>query len=137
MLTSIRIFQKNLLYINKIGEIINGNLNLSIANEIRDSIDVITYFMTDFKSKRIQKFVEEFKNRYQDREMEITQVFDPYTGIGFMFGNLENNEDNFFNDLLFTDSYLQKMDSFSRNYTEIDKYLLELNLTALAEKNMK
>lgn len=69
--------------------------------------------------------------------MEITQVFDPYTGIGFMFGNLENNEDNFFNDLLFTDSYLQKMDSFSRNYTEIDKYLLELNLTALAEKNMK
>lgn len=71
-----------------------GILNKEVIKDVLKGLEVLSYFTLKIENEKLNKFKDLFSETYGGTFVELTQVLDPYDGIGYPVNQSKINESN-------------------------------------------
>ncbi len=69
------------------------DISVKLSQDILDALQIVSKLNRAGYSKNLNDFVEQFVNRYEEREIPLIEALDPEVGIGFPIGKREEGHD--------------------------------------------
>lgn len=77
-------FEENHLFqVDMVKNTTSATLGTDIINELKSAVTFLNKLTAPLKNERLIQFQERFHARYEDREVSLSEVLDPETGLGY------------------------------------------------------
>lgn len=123
--------EKNqLIYANIINQNKINKINRNSLNEISEILNYIPYLLDNDSNQRLEKFKQQFKERYQDQEIPLVFALDPEVGINYLNNSLIDKSSQLL-DEIFQNNLSANKQRNNYQFSSLDSYLLDVYLSAI------
>lgn len=112
---------KNLICVDLYKPVQSAIISLDVINNLEKLLALLVRIQPAITNNRIRDFVEVFEKKYEDSDMELTQVLDNEYGIGYPINHGESDDESeLLNDLVFP---YQHSEEKHTSYNKVDSIL--------------